>query len=146
MLTSVYRLKILSISIAALLMGCNDSPPAASIEVAVDGIYGAALNSNASHAVIGSVNHGGSWWQLSPAERLFDWNHNNDQYANITTAAITADGRYAMTGETTTMVLWNTQTGKNLTYFKAPADIHSIALTDMLGVGVLAALGFSDFI
>ncbi len=105
-------------------MGCNDHPPAASIEVAVDGIYGAAINSKASHAVIGSVNHGGSWWQLSPAERLFDWNHNNDQYANITTAAITSDGRYAMTGETTTMVIWNTQTGDKLNYIKEPAYIQ----------------------
>jgi hypothetical protein len=72
MLNSVYRLKILSFSIADLLMGCSDHPPAASIEVALDGIYGAAINSKASHAVIGSVNHGGLWWQLSPAERLFD--------------------------------------------------------------------------
>jgi WD40 repeat protein len=62
----------------AMLTACSAKSPDTSLEVAVDGLYGGALSKDASHAVIGAFTHGGSYWQLSPGERLFDWNHGGE--------------------------------------------------------------------
>jgi len=127
----------------AMLTACSAKSPDTSLEVAVDGLYGGALSKDASHAVIGAFTHGGSYWQLSPGERLFDWNHGGDE-SNITAAAFSPDGRFVMTSDRQTMVLWDTLTGEDLTYWRAPAEVLDIAISNATDIGVLAALALDN--
>ena len=127
-----------------IVTGCSAKPPDTSFDVTVDGVYSGALSSDANAAVIGSLNHGGAYWQLNPKERLFDWNHSVDVASVITACALSPDGRYAMTAEQQTLVLWDTQTGEDITYWRAPANIAAIAISDNTDKGVLAALALDN--
>jgi WD40 repeat protein len=127
-----------------IVTGCSAKPPDTSFDVAVDGLYSGALSADANAAVIGSLNHGGAYWQLNPKERLFNWNHSADAASVITASALSPDGRYAMTAEQQTMVLWDTQTGEDITYWRAPANIEAIALSNNTDKGVLAALALDN--
>jgi len=139
-----YR-RLLTAFFCSTLAACSGDSPQLSIEVAVDGLFSAALSADSNHAVIGSIAHGGSWWQLDPKERLFDWNHDSESLTNISATAISPDGRYAMTADATTMVLWDTDTGENLTYFKTPAEILDISISNNTELGVLAALALDNY-
>lgn len=144
MLKRAFGLSTVILFGALALSACRAKSPDSSLDVAVDGLYGGALSSQASHAVIGAFTHGGSYWQLQPGERLFDWDHGDSEDSNITTAAFSPDGRYVMTSDRQTMVLWDTSTGQDLTYWRAPAEIHSLAISNATDIGVLAALALDN--
>lgn len=128
--------------ISALLTGCDRaSAPEKSWEVAVKGTYSAALSSDGKLSVIGSIIHGGSLWQTGDDKRLYDWNHKKGEYTSIIACAFSPEGHFALTADRQTMVLWSTETGKPLTYWKAPSDVLSVALTPE---GNYALLGLSN--
>ncbi len=143
MLRRAFGLPITLFVGALALTGCSAKSPHASLDVAIDGLYGGALSKDASHAMVGAFTHGGSYWQLTPGERLFDWNHGGDD-STITSAAFSPDGRYVMTSDRQTMVLWDATTGEDLTYWRAPAEVHGIAISNATDIGVLAALALDN--
>lgn len=144
MLTRATGLTLFALFSAALLSACSGQSPDDSFDVAVDGLYSGRLSTNADFAVIGSLSHGGSFWQRQPPERLFDWNHSADNDSEITATAISPDGRYAMTADRQQMALWDTTTGENLTYWRAPAGIEAVAISNSTPTGVLAALALDN--
>ncbi len=116
----------------ALLLGlgaCDGaSKPASSLEVADKGAFSAALSADGSYAVVGSLTHGGSLWDVDTGERRFNWNHRAGEYSPITSAAISPDAGYAITAADNSLVAWNTASGAALTFFSAPAQVLSLAL------------------
>ena len=125
-----------------VLSSCEKSPgPTSSTEVASVGLHGAALSEDGASAVIGSVYHGGSFWRLGDGERLFNWNHNPDEPTTIVAADFSDDGRWALTSDPHTMVLWNTGTGQGSRYWTAPAEVLDAELNKG---GTLALLGLDD--
>ncbi len=143
MLRRAFGLSTIFFTGALALAGCSAKSPHESLEVAVDGLYGGALSDDASHAMVAAFTHGGSYWQLRPGERLFDWKH-GDGESNITSAAFSPDGRYVMTSDRQTMVLWDAVTGEDITYWRAPAEVHAIAISNATDIGVLAALALDN--
>ncbi|MBP8925407.1 MAG: hypothetical protein KBG75_06105 [Pseudomonadales bacterium] len=129
----------------ALLLGlgaCDGaSKPASSLEVADKGAFSAALSADGSYAVVGSLTHGGSLWDVDTGERRFNWNHRAGEYSPITSAAISPDAGYAITAADNSLVAWNTASGAALTFFSAPAQVLSLALGPQ---GEHALLGLSD--
>lgn len=144
MLKRAFGQTTISLLGALALTACSAKSPDTSLDVAIDGLYGGALSAEASHAVVGAFTHGGSYWQLQPGERLYDWNHGDNPDSNITSAAFSPDGRYVMTSDRQTMVLWDTATGEDLTYWRAPAEIHALAISNATEIGVLAALALDN--
>jgi len=133
---------LLIITITLFCTGCDKAvPPSSRSEIAVQGIYSAALSNNGSLAVIGSINHGGSLWDLSRKERLFNWNHSNDEFTGIVATAIAPDESFAATASQRTIVLWNLTTGEPVWFWTAPGDVLSMALTPN---GDYALLGLTD--
>jgi WD40 repeat protein len=128
-----------------VLAGCSGNAPEQSTEVAVKGIYSAALSPGADYAIIGSITHGGSLWRLSDMERLYNWNHQSNEQSsstltdnpldltagqtNIIACAFSPDGKFAFTADHLTMVLWDVTTGESITYWTAPAEVLSVALS-----------------
>ncbi len=142
---SIARHSLLGVLMTAtLLLGGCEKPakPASSWESAVQGMYTANLSNDGQFGIVGSINHGGSLWDMHSKERLFNWNHTKGQYTGIVAAAFSSEGRYAATASHRTIVLWKTSTGEPIWFWTAPGDILSMALTPH---GDFAVLGLDDY-
>jgi WD40 repeat protein len=124
------------------LSGCdNATPPSSRFEVAINGVHGGAISSDGSLAIIGSVQHGGSFWRLSDYERLYNWNHKQGEASVIISADIDATQSWALTAEAHTMVLWDTSNGEAARFWTAPGEVLDAKLANG---GRYALLGQAD--
>lgn len=129
--------------IALLSTGCDSgAAPSKSWETAVKGVYGASLSNDGKLSIIGSITHGGSLWDTARGERKFNWNHQQGEYSNIIASGFSPDGSFALTADHQTIVLWDTNSGKALTFWTAPNEVMSIDLTP---AGNYALLGLEDY-
>lgn len=119
----------------------SDHHPDKSWENAVKGTYSAALSNDGELGIVGSITHGGSLWQTEKGVRLYDWNHQKGEFTNIIACGFSPDAKFALTADHQTMVLWSTESGKALTYWTAPNEVLSVALT---ANGNYALLGLGD--
>ncbi len=124
-----------------LLSGCYGPEPVASWSTAVQGVYAGQFSRDGQHALVGSIQHGGSLWRTLDAERLFNWNHSEEGVSAITALAFSPEGEFAVTAEGSTLVLWDVAAGRALRFFTAPGQIHYIALTPQ---ATSALLGMDD--
>ena len=134
------RALALALCLGLAACGSRDAP-LASLEVAEPGAFSAALSPDGRQAVIGSLRHGGSLWELDTDQRRFNWNHRAGESTPITVVAFAPGGDAVMTASHDTLVLWDTASGGAITYFTAPAKVNAIALGPG---GRLALLGLSD--
>ncbi|MFL0803569.1 MAG: hypothetical protein K6L81_07610 [Agarilytica sp.] len=126
----------------ALLSSCDrTAPPSSSIEVAVKGIHGAAISDNGEYSVIGSIHHGGSFWQHDSQERLYNWNHKENELSTIVAADFSHQGKWVLTANPFNLVLWDTDSGKGERFWTAPGEILDAELGPN---GNMALLGLSD--
>ncbi|UTW05568.1 hypothetical protein KDX31_20845 (plasmid) [Amphritea atlantica] len=127
---------------AAILTGCSDSDkPVKYVEYALQGAYCGMLSPQAKYAVIGSFNHGGSLWNVSQHERLYNWNHKTGEYSLIAACAFSPDELYAATANQQDLVLWNLSNGKPEGFWSSPAEILAM---DLSPNGGYALLGLAD--
>ncbi|GAB1260908.1 WD40 repeat domain-containing protein [Aurantivibrio plasticivorans] len=127
---------------AASLSGCDDGmSPSASLEVAAVGTYGGAFSDDGGYSIVGSINHGGSLWRTQDGERLYNWNHHKGEFTSVLTADFSPDGKWALTADEHTLVLWKTEDGSAHRFWNAPGEVLSIALSEG---GRYALLGLSD--
>jgi WD40 repeat protein len=124
----VRRLKIFAILSTACLIASCAKGPETQFQLATQGLLSGALSYNAELAVIGSIHHGGSLWDLKKNERLFSWNHAAGELSSILATSISGNGKYAVTTVEDSMVLWSTKTGKSKQFWQAPDRIISITL------------------
>lgn len=125
-----------------LLTACEQADaPVKSLEVAARGLHSAALSSDGSFAIIGSIYHGGSLWRIKDSERLFNWNHKQGETTTIVATDFSFDGRWALSADPAALVLWDTQSGQGTRYWTAPGEILDVALGPG---GQTALLGLSD--
>lgn len=126
------RKKIVSVLMGTTLVlgGCfSQTPPANTWELAVDSAYDAALSDDGSVAVVASLNHGGSLWQLPAKERVYNWNHKAGEYSLFDQIAISGNGRFGATSEQDRLTLWDATTGKPINFWSLPAHIRSLTLS-----------------
>ncbi|RRJ82465.1 WD40 repeat domain-containing protein [Aestuariirhabdus litorea] len=138
-----FRLATTALLTTALFTGgCGFSSEESRTELAIQGVYSAALSDRGDHGVIGSILHGGSWWDLNQGERLFNWNHKAGEASEIVATDIADDGSVAATADGQgTIVLWSATAGESLGFWSAPGEIRDLALTER---GDLALLGLRD--
>lgn len=125
--TSVFR-AVVGLTLIGVA-GCTDTAPVP-ISLAAQGVYAAALSEDAELAVIGSMNHGASLWRRSSHERLFSWNHAQDEYTSMVSMAFSPDGRRAATSDPRTLVVWDTEAGQHLAFWGLPAAALDLALAN----------------
>jgi WD40 repeat protein len=101
----------------------SHTAPSERFEVAINGIYHGALSVDGRYAVIGSVRHGGSLWRLSDIERIYNWNHTEDDTSVLIATDFDPTTRWALTTEAHTIVLWDVNTGGAERFWTAPAEI-----------------------
>ena len=90
---------LLLLILTALLSACLRDAPLKTTEVTAQGSYSASLSNNGQFAAIGSIQHGGSLWRTTDAERLFSWNLAAGNFSDIISTALSADGRIALTAD-----------------------------------------------
>lgn len=137
------RTAILAIALTCALSACNPpGDPQQSWEMAAKGVYSAALSANGERSIVGSIHHGGSLWATSKGERLYNWNHQSATQSNIIASGFSPEGDFALTADHQTMVLWNAVSGEAVTFWTAPNEVMSVALTRN---GTMALLGLEDY-
>ena len=135
------NLKLFSLLLlTCTLLACSKGP-SESKQLATQGLLSGALSPTADLAVIGSVHHGGSLWDLGKKERLFDWNHAKGQLSSIRASSISGNGKLAVTCVEDNMVLWDTVTGQSKSFWQAADRIQSITLNKD---GSRALMGLKD--
>lgn len=125
------------------LIGCTEPShePESVLEVASVGLNAGRFSERGEFACVGSLYHGISLWRTSDRERLFDWNHKKNESTVLIDCQFTPDGKWAITADVSTLVLWNTETGEGVRYWQAPGEILSVALSPD---GRFALLGLND--
>ena len=124
-----------------LLTACLPVKPEQKLQVAANGAYSGAIDSQGRSLVIGSFQHGGSYWDLNKNARLFNWNHKDGYITEILYTDISDDGRYAITANYYNLVLWDTSTGQSVWFWVAPARIEAV---DLSADGRFALLGLDN--
>lgn len=128
------RLLLLSLA----LQSCSfTDEPFAFFSTSVQGIFSAAYSADGSHVLAGSIQHGGSLWDAQNAERLFNWNHQADLNSQITAVAFSPEGDFALTSDSSTLVLWDVNNGEALRYFDAPSAVLHLALSPWADTALL---------
>lgn len=130
-----------AVLVAILLAGCDAQGPAATREVAVQGMLSGAVSADGRFGVVGSIHHGGSGWDLAAGERKFDWNHRAGERSTLRAVALSGDGRRAVTVEDRDLAVWDTSTGQSVHYWQASAKILALAVDRE---GRLAVLGMQN--
>jgi WD40 repeat protein len=126
---------------AATLLSCTADAPVRTAQYAVQGLYSAVLSDDGASALVGSIEHGGSYWRSARNERSFNWNHVSGEFTDLSAVDIDPSGKYAATGSTRTLVLWSTLTGQPDGFWTTPGDIKSLKLTQD---GDYALVGLND--
>ncbi|GAB1265581.1 WD40 repeat domain-containing protein [Aurantivibrio infirmus] len=80
-------------------------------------------------------------WGTEKNERLFNWNHQAGQLSSLIAVDFSPDGKWALTAEVHTLVLWNREDGSAPRYWTAPGEVLDVALS---ANGNFALLGMSD--
>lgn len=123
-------LKHLAVSLCCfMLAACSKpTPPSQQMQMAALGLNAAAISADGTHTVIGSMHHGISLWRTDDRERLFDWSHREAQDTVMVAADFSPDGRWALTGDSHTLALWDVQSGRGMRFWQAPGAIESLQL------------------
>jgi WD40 repeat protein len=118
-----------AVLLATLLGGCSsDDPPQKAWDLTAQGILTGTISEDASLALVGSLNHGGSLWRIVDRERLFDWNHRAGTFSAFVATALSPDGTRAVTAEPRSLVLWDAATGTALGFWASASTTRDLAL------------------
>ena len=124
-----------------LLVACWPTGPEKHQQLAMQGAYSASIDPQGKNLVIGSLQHGGSYWNIPKYARLYNWNHRAGFLTEILYSSFSSDGKYALTANYYNLVLWNTATGESVAFWEAPSRIQS---ADLSGDGRFALLGMDN--
>lgn len=120
------------------LAGCFPGKPVATLEVAANGAYSASLSQQGDALLVGSFQHGGSFWNIVDNARLYNWNHRSGYLTEILYSDIADDGTVAITANYYNLVLWDTASGEAVWFWSSPSRIESV---DLSADGRYALLG-----
>ena len=131
------------LSTSLLISACDTgTKPHHFDELAKQGAYSLCINQNANSAFIGSIHHGGSFWRITPLDRLYNWNHKADEFSNMVSCGFSPESNFVATTDNRTIGLWNGKTGESLGLWNAPGDIKDISLSSN---GQFALLAMTDY-
>lgn len=121
-----------------ILHGCSE-PPTDFLKLAEKGVIATAISHDGQYGVVVSSNHDSAMWNLSKKKYLYTLKHHKKKQANIIAVAFNSDGKFLLTAEKKSIVLWQTKTGKLLANYKFDSPIQAIALS---ASGEQALIGF----
>lgn len=125
---------IITFAIASLLSACqpNSLKPQQQWQHAVEGAYAASLSNDGNYAVVSSIHHGITLWDITQNKLLFTWSQQQNNADNLVLAtAISADNKKVLTANKNSFSLWDMQTGENRGFWQIKdSSIRDIAIAD----------------
>lgn len=115
------------------LTACDkpNSLPDNAQEHAVQGSYAAALNNKGTLAIVSSINHGVSVWNLNDNALLYQWSHQQDTDNLVLAIDISDDDKFAVTADRTNFAAWSLESGENIGFWKIQeSSIRDIAISN----------------
>lgn len=142
-LARIVRLQTPFLSICLLLLvACGQDEKALDeAQHAAVGTLDAVISNDAKFSVVSSVNHGVGFWDLEKNVLLFNWTHSDDPTNGIIATNISADSSRVITADKRNFSIWNTNSGKSYGYWRAPAKIRAVAISNK---GRYVLLGLAD--
>jgi WD40 repeat protein len=132
----------LTLLMVMFIAGCEQSiKPVAELQHSAIGSFDAVISNDAKFAIVASVNHGAGFWDLSINEKLFNWTHGDKPGDEIIATNISPDTTRAITADRRNFSIWNTKSGKSYGFWRAPARIRAVALSNK---GRYVLLGLED--
>ena len=123
-------------------LACDESDKAAAeFQHTAVGTLDAVISDDANYSIVSSVNHGVGFWDLKENKLLFNWSHSDSDEQAIIATGISPDNKRAITADNRNFVIWNTTSGKSYGYWRAPARIRAVAISDL---GRYVLLGLED--
>jgi len=126
--------------LSILLSACAKGPES-SFQLAHQGLLSADISRDGAQAIIGSIHHGGSLWDIQQNERLYSWNHQVGEFSSFRTVALSGDGKVAVTTQEKSIGVWSTETGQSLGFWEATDRVLAI---DLNMDGSKALIGMRD--
>lgn len=123
--------------LAVLLSACSKGPDT-SYQLATQGLLSATLSQDGTLALVGSIHHGGSLWDVERNERLFSWNHQAEGFSSFRTVALSGNNKVALTTEEKSIGIWSTKTGESLNFLEASDRVLAVAINEQ---GTRALIG-----
>ena len=105
------------------------------------GSLDAVISDDARFSIVSSVNHGVGYWDLKENKLLFNWSHSDNDQQGIIATGISPDNKRAITADNRNFSIWNTTSGKSYGYWRAPARIRAIAISNL---GHYVLMGLED--
>ncbi len=128
--------------LALFLMACGSGEKALEeAQHTAIGSLDAVISRDGKYAVVSSVNHGVGFWDLKKNKLLFNWKHSDDPQDGIIATNISPDSSRAITADSRNFTIWNTNSGKSYGYWRAPARIRAIAISNK---GRYVLMGLED--
>lgn len=125
-----------------IISSCSPTTsPSKQWKIAHHGLYHASFSKDQQFMLVASYIHGASLWKNQEFERLFNWNHIDGLFTPLLHTQFSGDASIALTADNREFVVWDTNTGKSIAYWLAPADIIDIALDQH---GNFALLGLKN--
>jgi WD40 repeat protein len=125
----VRKFNLLIIICIPLLVACWPTSSKEHLQLASQGAYSASIDPKGENLIVGSLQHGGSYWNIPEYARLYNWNHRDGYLTEILYSSFSGDGSLAMTANYYNLVLWNTRTGESIAFWEAPSRIQSAELS-----------------
>jgi WD40 repeat protein len=114
------------------LLACSPvtTKPIKNWQLAVDGAYAGSLSNDGKWAVISSIHHGMSVWDLSVNNRVYNWSQQQDNSDNIVShIKISPNNSHVLTANRANFGLWNLQSGESIGYWKIrESTIRDVAI------------------
>lgn len=127
---------------ATIFLGCQSHEPALEeAQHTAVGSLDAVISNDAKYSIVSSVNHGVGFWDLKQNKLLFSWSHGNDPETEIIATNISPDSTRAITADKRNFTIWNTNSGRSYGYWRAPAKIRAIAISNK---GRYVLMGLAD--
>lgn len=137
---------ILFIFIISFFSACQQNEPALEeAEHTAIASLDAVISKDAKFSVVSSVNHGVGYWDLEKNSLLFNWTHSSNAEENLSNGIIATnispDSSRVITADSRNFSIWNTHSGKSYGYWRAPAKIRAVAISNK---GRYVLLGLND--
>ncbi|MBU2869145.1 PQQ-binding-like beta-propeller repeat protein [Colwellia sp. E2M01] len=101
-------------------------------QLSVEGAYAGDIASNANYAVVSSIHHGLSVWDLTKNQRIYNWAQEQNSSDNLVLSIdISDNASHVMTANRENFALWNITTGKSEGYWQVrESTIRDIAVSN----------------
>lgn len=124
-------IRILMLAIMFCLTACDQAAPPYSAWSHDDiGVLNAHFSPDGRYLLTATLDERGTrLWEVSTAERRYQWQSDNDAGGSESALAFSPDAQYAATSERQTIIIWQVSDGRPVHRLRLPQNVKAMALS-----------------